>query len=595
MFKKKQKETNAEELKLDEKDTDLEPHNKPMVFLFDFEEEVEKRLKELRINYHSGSFGATVKVANKIHDKKYLTLNHDYPPNLHEFDVVMLDLTTNKTENYDPAQHPLSNISGGTAHALLSTFPEQTFDPRPLSINLVSSDINEFSEKKSIVVAFCGRESSAEYDFVQITDAGTSVTRKQKNYSNFSFYEHFPSFTARYGVKTSLPEKESKLTPLFSSYLDKISYQTVFNHPTIWKDGRYQKSDNFIPLLFNERKEIISFAHFVEEAIFLIFPDVADKPSFISELFRTYLPEIVPELFPYHGEFKWLDGGDYPLPGENELLQKRAELEEQYNRDIAKNEENLASLKTKFRFLSDLITETGGVLVTAVEAYLKWLEFESVVNLDDTNPDILEEDIQVDCNDRFLVIEIKGIGGTSTDKDCSQISKIRYRRAEQRRRFDVFGLYIVNHQRYMPPKSRTNPPFTDNQIIDAGHDNRGLLTTYNLYKAYFLIEKGILQKADVRESLFKTGLITLEPENITSIGIPHELIKDGQVAIINLNDTALAVGDTLIVRKHGDYSKATIKSMQINDKGVNSCNTGEVGIKFDRKLKKNSELFVRKV
>lgn len=104
-----------------------------------------------------------------------------------------------------------------------------------------------------------------------------------------------------------------------------------------------------------------------------------------------------------------------------------------------------------------------------------------------------------------------------------------------------------------------------------------------------------MQKVDVRESLFKTSLITLEPENITSIGVPHELFMEGQVAIVNLNGAALSVGDTLIVKKQGNYSKATIKSLQVNDKGVDTCNSGEVGIKLDRKLKKNSELFVREV
>jgi hypothetical protein len=104
-----------------------------------------------------------------------------------------------------------------------------------------------------------------------------------------------------------------------------------------------------------------------------------------------------------------------------------------------------------------------------------------------------------------------------------------------------------------------------------------------------------LQKSDVRESLFKTGLITLEPENISSIGIPHELFMDGQVAILNLNGTTLTLGDTLIVRKNNDYSKVTIESIQLDNEEVDTCNVGEVGIKLNRKLKKNSELFVRGV
>lgn len=453
---------------------DLEPYKQPMVFLFDFEDEVVEKLKELRINYYEGSFGSTVKVNNKNHEEKFLKLNHDYPANLHEFDVVMLDLTNNQSVNYDPSQHQLSNTSGDAAHALLSTYPEQIFDPRPLAINIVSRDLNDLFEKKSVIVAFCGPENTSDYQFVEITRRGASITGREK-LSNFRFYQNFPCYKSRNGRKVKLPEKESKLSSLFLKYLDNIDFETIFYHPTVWRDGKNQQSEEFIPLLLNERNEIVSYAHFVEKSIVFVFPNVTDKPNFVSELFKTYLPEVVPEIFPFHGEFKWLNEGDYPLPGENKLLLEKSELEDKFNKDITENENKLASLKVKYKFLSDLITETGDTLVSAVETYLKWLGFESVVNLDDTNPEILEEDIQVEYKDRFLVIEIKGIGGTSTDKDCSQISKIKYRRAEQRGKFDVFGLYIVNHQRYMPPKFRATPPFTENQIKDAGHDKRGLL------------------------------------------------------------------------------------------------------------------------
>lgn len=591
MFKKLKPKTKDEFLTMEFTEESLEPHKHPMIFLFDFEEEVEHQLKKLRFNYFTGSFGATIKVDNERNKDKLLKLNHDYPSNLHEYDVVMLDLTSNKSESFEPSQHCLTNTSGNTAHAILSTYPEQVFDPRPLSINIISRDINELTEKKSIIIAFCGGSNTSEYQFVEITSHGTSVTSRE-SYSNFSFYDQFPEYMDRHGRKTILPRKEAKLSPLFEKHSEKMEYQTVFYHPTVWKDRKSHKSDDFVPLLFNEREEIISYAHYVNESLVLVFPNIEDKVSFIADLFKTYLPDIMPDVFPFHGEFRWLESGDYPLPGETEVLQKRVEFEEQYLKDIADNEDALLQIKGRYKFLSDLITETGDTLVSAVEAYLKWLDFDSVVNHDDTNPELLEEDLQVDCGDKFLVVEVKGIGGTSTDKDCSQVSKIRYRRAEQREKFDVYGLYVVNHQRYMPPKSRSNPPFLPVQIKDADLDKRGLLTTYELYRAYFLIEDGILKKAEVRDALFNTGLIRLEPDNLVSIGIPNEFYMDGQIAILNLNSVSLKVGDTLLIKKQGEFFKAVIESLQIDGKNVQNCSAGEVGVKLDRKLKKNTELFI---
>ena len=571
-----------------------EPHKHPMICLFDIEKEVENELEKLNFNYRTASFGSTVKVSNTRHEEKLMKLNHEYPNNLHEFDVVMMDMTSPKSEDFDASQHSLDDTTGNIAHALLSTFPEQVFDPRQFSIHIVSKQINELAGKKSIVIAFFGSEISTKYQFVEITARGPRVT-DMNSYSNSSFYGGFPGSNSRHGRKVKTPEKGSKLDPLFNKHLDGIEYRSTFYHPSVWKDNKNQKDNNFMPLLLNERDEIISYAHFKDESLVLVLPDIDDKPGFVSSLFKTYLPEIMPDVFPFHGEFGWLESGEYLLPGESELLQKKADIEEKYIKDIASNNEAMKKLKEEYKFLADLISETGDSLVSSVEHYLKWLGFESVINFDDTDPDILEEDIQVDCDDRFLVIEIKGIGGTSTDKDCSQISKIRYRRAEQRGKFDVFGLYIVNHQRYLPPKSRANPPFTDNQVKDAALDTRGLLTAYDLYKTYFLIEDGIIQKSDVRESLFKTGLITLEPENIVSIGIPTEFFMNGHVAIVNLDGITLNIGETLVIKKQNIFSKATIESLQVDGVAVDSYNSGEVGVKLDRSLKQNSELFVRKV
>lgn len=594
MFKKSKSKGDSESLDIEVNEETQRPHKHPMICLFDFEEEVEKELDKLRFNYVTASFGATVKVHNSSHEQKCMNLNHDYPNNLHEFDIVMLDMTNEKSEDYDARKHSLKNTTGNKAHALLSAYPEQVFDPRPFSTYIVSKQINELAVKKSIVIAFCGSENTSEYQFVEITSHSSKVTRKA-SYSNFNFYNRFPEHKSRHGRKVVIPENGSKLSPLLIKHLDGIEYRSVFLHPTVYTEGKgYLKDSNFIPLLLNERNEILSYTHYVNGSLVLVFPDFDEKVSFITDLFKTYLPDIMPDVFPFHGEFGWLESGEYLLPGEFELLQEKADIEEQYLKDIADNENAALQIKEKYKFLANLISETGDPLVSAVEHYLKWLEFESVVNFDDTNPDILEEDLQVDCGDRFLVVEIKGIGGTSTDKDCSQISKIRYRRAEQRGKFDVFGLYIVNHQRYMPPKSRSNPPFTKNQIKDAGLDNRGLLTAYDLYKAYFLIEEGILEKKDVREALFKTGLISLEPDNLISIGVPSEYFMDGQVAILNLDKVSLNVSDTLVVKKQDEYFKAKIESLQVDGKGVESCSSGEVGVKLDKKLKKNSELFISK-
>lgn len=124
-----------------------EPHKHPMICLFDIEKDVEDELEKLNFNYRNASFGSTVKVSNTRHEEKLMKLNHEYPNNLHEFDVVMIDMTCPKSEDFDASQHSLNNTTGTKAHALLSAFPEQVFDPRQFSIHIVSKQLNELTKK----------------------------------------------------------------------------------------------------------------------------------------------------------------------------------------------------------------------------------------------------------------------------------------------------------------------------------------------------------------------------------------------------------------------------------------------------------------
>lgn len=577
---------------VDESIDGSKPFQTPWVYIIDFNQEVENKLKALSINYSSGTLGFAIDVDNKRYEQKHLLTNHNLPPHLHEFDIVMVDLTTKKTIEYDPDDHLYININGSSVNALLSEYPEQVFDPRPLAVAYLSNSINELLQKKSLIIAFCGENISAEYQFVKITNAGPGVIDRDR-LSYFDIYKGFPESKTRNGRKASLPKEKSKLEPLLSKHLDDLIYQSVFTHPKTYIEGKYLNSPNFVPLLLNKNAEIISFLQSHKDATVLVFPNIKDKPNFISELFKTYLPEMIPDLFPYHGEFRWLENGDYPLPGEALLLNRRHSLKTKFDKDILDNEEALKQLKIDFKFLSDLISETGEALVVAVAKYFMWLEFDSVLNLDETNPELLEEDLQVDCGDKLLVVEVKGIGGTSTDRQCSQISKVKFRRAEERGRFDVYGLYIVNNERYLPPDLRSNPPFTQNQIRDANLEKRGLLTTYDLFKAYYEIEAGILTKENVRNSLFQYGLIKFKPEGLIAIGKPIELFQKGMVGIVNVENVQISVGDTLLVKTKGEYSEALVESLMLNGEEVMTCSNGQVGIKFNVIVKKSSEIFIQ--
>ncbi|MDC9502919.1 MULTISPECIES: hypothetical protein [unclassified Pseudoalteromonas] len=592
--RKKQDSTKEKEVKVETDEKSI--HESPQICLFDLDESVLEGFKDASYNCSEGTLGKMVRVPNDRRDQQhFLKLNYSLPVNLHEHDILVFNMDFYEEVDYESIQISLDNVTGHSAHALLSAFPEKIFNPRAYATRILSKEVNEILKKESIVIVFASSQETVRYQQVEINSYENRITN-QTDINNTQFYNAFPYCYNKTGKKMKSPDKDTKLTSLLLKYSVGSNYELAFHHPTHWDNSNKQiKDNNFIPLLLNNDGEIISFYHAHSKGAVLVFPCIKDKRSFLLELFNNYLSEIFPNLFPYHGQFGWLDNGEYLLPGEAELIDERADIEKWYIAEVEANEKSIETVKENYSFLRDLISESGDKLVSAVEHYLKWLGFPNVLNLDETTPDLLEEDIQVDCEDRFLVVEIKGVGGTSTDKDCSQISKIRYRRAEQRNKFDVYGLYIVNHQRYMPPKTRNNPPFTENQINDAVLDKRGLLTTYDLYNAYFLIESGVILKDEVRDCLFEYGLVELKPKSLVSIGIPQEYFSSGTVAIIDLNGIRLTKGASLYVKKNDQYSKVEIISLRVNDQDFDEVETGEVGVKLSSSVKSKSEFFVKQV
>lgn len=597
MFRRKKQDDSVSVGAIEEIETkEQQIHDTPQICLFDFKKSTTETLKKASYNCSTGTLGKLVRVPNNRRDQQhFLSLNLSFPENIHEFDILAFNMSYFEETDHEKSQVSLNNVTGKSTYALLSAFPEKLFNPRPYATRILSKEINELLKKESIVIIFADKNESVHYQEVEINSYQNQIT-KEHDLSNTCFYDGFPYCYNKSGLKMKAPEKETKLTPLLLKYAQDASYQLAFHHPTHWESNHKQvKDNNFMPLLVNNGDEIISFYHAHSKGAVLVFPDINDKEGFLLELLNNNLSEIFPNIFPFHGQFGWLDDGSYLLPGESKLIEDRKEIENQYNKAVIENENSIVKLKDDFKFLRDLISESGDNLVDAVEHYLNWLGFPNVINFDDTNPEILEEDIQVDCGDKFLVVEIKGIGGTSTDKDCAQVSKIRYRRAEQRNKFDVFGLYIVNHQRYTPPESRCNPPFTENQINDARLDKRGLITTYDLYKAYEQIENGVITKEEVREKLFQHGLIKLTPSNLVSLGKPEELFMSGKVAIVNIEGLKLKTGMDIFVSKNGIFNKQQIASLRVNDQDVDEISDGEVGIKFSDVIKKNSELFIKEV
>ncbi|MDV5748028.1 hypothetical protein QM202_09780 [Serratia marcescens] len=253
-------------------------------------------------------------------------------------------------------------------------------------------------------------------------------------------------------------------------------------------------------------------------------------------------------------------------------------------------------LKSENIHLRNLLKETDDELVRSVEWFLKYIGFVNVQRADDTveEGEVYEEDLRVETDDMTFLIEVKGIGGTSTDAQCAQISKIELRNRKADVSKTYHGIYIVNHQRYKEPLERMLPPFNNLQIVDAEIAYRGMTYTFELFQVYHLIEGGILSKGKVRDAFKESGLIDFK-STLIKLSNPH-VYKKPSVYSFNLDevsDVTIYENDFIIILDaNAHWHKIPIISMEKDKEAVVEAKTGNVGIKVSELIPNPKEFYL---
>ena len=593
MFKRKKLKEVKSEMEEAKEKSKVVINERPRICCIDIDEKVVKNLCESGFNVYSGTLGNKVKVPNKgRHDNHQLLLNYDFPANIHEYDIFIIDLKNGKTIDYKPEDHFRENHTGKSAISLLSSYPETIFDPRPLSSVILHRQLSQIGSRPHMIITFTMESYEIEYETIIISEGSARRNSSEKHHI-YSYAGYVPLSEPKYGKEMIIEDMRQDLKNMLEKSLKDSTYSQTFHHPTTWSNESRIPDPKYKPLVKNSSNDIVSFIEKREELFLFYFPQISDKKEFLYDFLTKQAPDLLPDLFPFSTTFSWKQNQDYWLPNHNELLNDKELIEKEYKAKINSKEKEIESNLRKYSFLHDILSESGDELVKALEKYLKWLGFENVINVDEQNTEntVLEEDIQIELENGLLIIECKGIGGTSTDSDCSQISKIKYRRCKERNSFDVYALYIVNHQRYLPPLNRKNPPFTENQIQDAVNDERGLLTTWQLFNLYEEIENGLIDKNRARQELLKYGYVEIKPDVQEIIDEPKEFFKDGRVCIVNIKNIELKLGEEILIEKNGKFISATIEGIQLDGKPVSAVSSGEVGLQLNKSIKKKSILW----
>lgn len=568
------------------------------VLSIDMGQEVVDFLRKENLETYDGTFGPLVDARNVDYcwDRLPIYLEQDLPDNLHEYSVVIEDLGfERKTIPYDLEQVDKQKAIADTDSSFKSLClakPINVFDPVPFCCFLLKSN---FETKKGELIKIIFQAPKYEVPY-----SGIRMSNNIHSIGVFSNYQNILDFTQKSlsGDRVKLVNEYRLSEILFSGLENQLSYSQTFFHPSIPKNGIYDTEPNphFIPLLLNEQGDIISYIYFEKKTCTFVLPQIENKVVLLERLFTNYLYRNFSELFPLQTKNTWLTKKEYELPEIVQLCEEKEEARQIYENTIEQKDKSIAEIRKKYNFLYAMLTETGDSLVNNVKQYLEWLGFDNVQSMDEEvkEGEDFQEDLQIHlANNELLIIEVKGLYGTSKDNECSQISKIELRRIHERKYSNVYALYIVNNERGKEPLKRQMPPFTETQIKDAEFAHRAMAYTYQLFNLYFEIETGIISKEEARNALFQNGLVAFR-SNFKSIGKPYDYFKNNKVACIELHDTILSVGDKVYFeddRKR--LNVVEIVNIQVDRQNKQVVKDGKVGIEFTMKIPKGAVLLYK--
>lgn len=565
---------------------------KTNVCCLDLTQECIDYIKSLNLNVYEGTLGSVFSI-NWGHDSyrgtKPVLIDMNFPKNLHEYHVFIHDMENPHAREYDSAEHQIKEIEREEARYLECRQPVNTLDLRPFGTYQLATQFQEISGERRIEIIFVGRENVVGY-YSNVIDGNNP--KKIGEISNISHW-HLANGKEKQGKRVKL-EENGVSKRLFDGRLNNTRYYRVFSLPTEIVNEERVTDKHYMPLLSNESGDCVSYVYYPsDDYVKFVLPQVKDKVGLLKELFENVLFRCFSDYFPDIEARNWILSKTYLLPDEKEIECKIFNKREEYEKAMADLEEQAKVIREKNSYLKQLLTESGSSLVTAVKSFLEWLGFENVIDKDETlkDGDLKEEDLCFEYGGNHIYMEVKGINGTSTDAECSQIDKIVNRRMRELKITDVHGVYVVNNQKNVEPLKRQMPPFNKTQIKDAENQSRTLVYTAQLFALYSDIENGYITKEQARKDLLQVGMIDFHC-NLTSLGTPYNYFQDDTVICLNIHNTQVSVGDMLYFKDALQRLVGVkVLSLQQTKQSFDAVVDGKTGIKVDKKVPRNKDIF----
>jgi hypothetical protein len=563
-------------------------YEKPKILLLDLPEETLTLVQSAGFNAASGSFGTpyTVKPNNN-----YIPVipNDNLPEDYTEKEVIIIDLTVPEKRTVYPSG---IGIAGNENYWWMQC-KQDTIDPRLVQMKKVKNNFDRILNHGGFFVIFAQPHFFQSFHQVRGSSIDVNPSLTLNNWNFLSILSHF-SVNEDSGKEIYLLDSDSEICHFFGKNIKDAYCTFTLSASTspffTWTPILKNKFDQYVGGLM-ETKD--SKGHI------LILPQMSNKPESVLALLKEILPVISPNLFPYAESINWIKSDDYELDPVIELKAQKIEIQKKAQEEIEKLDKSIEDERNKFSFLYDILTTTGRELVVNIKRCLEFIGFEKVKDVDEKiqNGDVdtsKQEDLQICDKSPALLVEVKGLTGVPQEADIMQVLKYVIRRMKEWNLTDVHGIFIVNHQRNLPPLDRGNA-FTPQQEKDAKDNDVTILTSWDL----FLLIKGAMKwgwnHKIIRGLFYNKGRISHIPSIYKPLGKVFHYWDKEDVVGVEIAENELHKGQRIGYITPTGYLEEKVTSLQIDNEDVEKAPPGQkVGIKtlYSKKQLRKAKVYI---
>ena len=177
---------------------------------------------------YDGCLGNEIDLTHLSSGSHYLLSNHDFPSNIQEYDVFVIDLAKRKPILYDKQNHTRRYVGDGSNLYFLSETNQTIFDMVPYGAFLLKNRLIKNRRLEPIVILFQEEKRESIYRFVDKISISSYREKRVESYFNYNFADSLPLSDIQYGQLVHRADNNlSKI--LFDGVEDKLQYKKSIN------------------------------------------------------------------------------------------------------------------------------------------------------------------------------------------------------------------------------------------------------------------------------------------------------------------------------------------------------------------------------